>query len=509
MTAELTAPILSARGLTKAYYGNTVLSNVGIDILGGTIHALLGENGAGKSTLINLIAGNVQPDAGSIVVGGATYAAMTPTLAQANGIAVVHQELSLIPHLSVAENIALGAMPRRHGLLDYGALEAQVKGILARLELDLPPEATVGGLALGTRQLLEIGKALYRAPRLLILDEPTSSLAGVEVARLKRIMRQLKEDGIGLLFISHRLNEVLELADWVTVLKDGIRTASEPLAGASEAELVRLMVGRDPGDLFPPYRPSATPEIVLRAERLRSAALEDIDLDLRRGEILGVGGLLGQGQEELLLALFGAHAHEAERLEVQGRPLPLSSPREAIAAGIAYIPADRKVEGLHLDQPIAFNFTLAAAGRLAWHGIRRFAAERRLVADQGRQFAVRGSDLHGPAAQLSGGNQQKVAIGKWLALNPPVLLLNDPTRGIDVETKREIYLLLRRLAEQGTAILLFSSDTLELVHLADRVLVMVDGAVRRELGRAELTEETIVAAAVGAEPAQVSAMGRS
>ena len=417
MKAQSTAPIVAARGLTKAYYGNTVLSDVGIDILGGTIHALLGENGAGKSTLINLIAGNVQPDAGSITIGGATYAAMTPSLAQAHGIAVVHQELSLVPHLSVAENIALGAMPRLGVLLDYGAVAGQVTKILDRLELDLPLEAPVGGLPLGTRQLLEIGKALYRVPSLLILDEPTSSLTGVEVARLKRIMRQLRDDGIGLLFISHRLNEVLELAEWVTVLKDGIRTASELLAGASEAELVRLMVGRDPGDLFPPFRSAAAETIVLRARRLRSAVLSDVDLDLRRGEILGVGGLLGQGQEELLLALFGAHPHEAERLEVQGRAMALTSPRRAIAAGIAYIPADRKVEGLHLAQPIAFNFSLAVAGRLAWHGLRR--TRRRATAGDRAGPPVLGSGRRhrgpGSTAQrrqpAEGGDRQMAGAG--------------------------------------------------------------------------------------------------
>ncbi len=494
--------VLTAEGLGKSFFGNTVLSDVSIEVAGGSIHALLGENGAGKSTLINLLSGTLAPDSGSITIGGHGHTRLTPDLAHHLGVAVVHQELSLAPHLSVAENVALGRFPRRFGLIDYARTGREVQAIFDQLALDVPLATPVQALPLGTRQLVEIAKALYRKPRLLILDEPTSSLTAVEVARLKRVMLQLRDQGIALLFISHRLDEVMELCDWVTILKDGRRTASRSLRGTTPDELVRLMVGRDPGDLFPQFQSVAADDIVLRVRGLKTRRLRDIDLTLRRGEILGLGGLLGQGQEDLLLALYGAEPHGAAQIEVGGQPTALASVMAANRLGIAYVPTDRKTQGLHLPQSLHFNLVLPTIRRLARHGVRSAAREAASVAALLRRFTIRGGRPDDRAIQLSGGNQQKIAIAKWMPMQPRILLLNDPTRGIDVETKREIYLLLRRLAAQGTGTILLSSDTPELVELCDRVMVLADGHIRTIFARDELSEEALVGAAVGAGTAQ-------
>jgi ribose transport system ATP-binding protein len=492
------APILSADNIRRAFFGNPVLHDVSMAIQGGSIHALLGENGAGKSTLINILSGGLKPDAGTITVAGETHASLTPLLAQRFGIAVVHQELSLASHLSVAENVVLGRFPRRAGMIDYGAMARDVGAIFAELELNVPLATPAEQLPLGTRQLVEIAKALYRKPRLLILDEPTSSLAVVEVTRLKRVMIRLRDQGIALLFISHRLDEVLELCDHVTVLKDGRRTASRPLAGVDAAELVRLMVGRDPGDLFPAFESKATdPLLVVRG--LQSRRLKDVSLTLRRGEILGLGGLVGQGQEDLLLSLFGAEPHRAESMTLDGRPIRVPNVTAATRLGIAYVPSDRKVEGLHLTQSLHFNLVLPTSRRLSRRGVRSQARERARVAAILARFAVRGGNASDRAIQLSGGNQQKIAIAKWMPLEPRILLLNDPTRGVDVETKREIYLMLRRLAADGVSTILASSDTPELVELCDRVMVLAEGQIRVVLAHEEASEEAIVAAAIGAD----------
>jgi ribose transport system ATP-binding protein len=497
--------VLSAVDITRSFFGNVVLQDVSLAMRAGSIHALLGENGAGKSTLINILSGGLRPDSGAIIADGESHDRLNPTLALRLGIAVVHQELSLAPHLSVAENIGLGQFPRRAGFIDYARLAREASAILTDLEADFPLAAPAHTLPLGAQQLVEIAKALYRKPRVLILDEPTSSLSAVEVARLKRVMLRLRDQGIALLFISHRLDEVLELCDWVTVLKDGRRTADRSLTGVTPGELVRLMVGRDPGDLFPPFDLGAKGPAVLRVKGLNSARLRGVDLDLHRGEILGLGGLVGQGQEQLLLALFGAHPHRAEIIEVAGVATRLSDVRTATRLGIAYVPSDRKAEGLHLSQSLHFNLVLPTIRALARSGLRRFSGEKARVRALLDQFSVRGGGPHDRAIQLSGGNQQKIAIAKWLPLQPSVLLLNDPTRGVDVETKRELYLLLRQLTREGASVILASSDTPELVELCDRVIVLSEGRVRASLERDEISEEAIVHAAVGAGRTQGAA----
>lgn len=494
-------PLVVARGLVKRFFENTVLDGVSIEIRPGRVHALLGENGAGKSTLINLLSGVLRPDGGSITIDGREHAALTPALARALGIAVVQQELSLAPQLSVAENIVMGAVPRRGPFTDYGRMAEEAGRLCRRLGLDMPIDTPIEHISLGRRQLIEIAKALHRRPRLLILDEPTSSLTGHEVRILFGLLRELQGQGVAILYISHRLNEVLELCDWVTVLRDGRRTADQALDGSDPRTLVQLMVGREAGDLFPVCRGPKPGGVAVSVKGLAAEGVAGVDLELRHGEILGLGGLLGQGQEETLRALFGDLPHSRGEIVIAGEPQPRLSAARAIRAGAVYVPADRKREALLLPLPIRFNLVLPSLGRLARHGLRRLRDEAATARDAIRDFAIRVADPNQPTLYLSGGNQQKVAIARWLPLGPRILLLNDPTRGVDVETKREIYIRLRQMAADGVAIMLLSSDTLELIHVADRVAVFRGGSVVASLGQDQLTEEAIVAASLGVEHA--------
>ncbi|AOF89378.1 sugar ABC transporter ATP-binding protein [Sinorhizobium sp. RAC02] len=491
-------PLLEARQVFMGFFGNPVLKGVDIALHPGRVHALLGENGAGKSTLINLLSGALQPDSGTIAVDGRPAGRFSPAAARAAGIAVVQQELSLTADLSIAENIGLGAFPRRFGLIDYAALHRGVREVCAMVGLTEPLDMPVADLALGRRQMVEIAKALFRKPRVLILDEPTSSLSAHEAGILAGVIERLRERGTALLYISHRLNEVQALCAHVTVLKDGGVTADQSLSGIDGEGLVRLMVGRETGDLFPP-RPACTPGALrIDVDGLSAGLVRDITFSARAGEIVGIGGLVGQGQEDLLLGLYGAIPARATRAEVSGVPALPADVGAANAAGLVYVPADRKHEGLVLPHSIASNLILPSLGRLARNGFRDSAAETGLIADLARRLTIKG-DVARPVQALSGGNQQKVALAKWLPLDPSVLLLNDPTRGVDIETKREIYLMLRAFAAEGRLIIIASSDTPELVHLCDRVVVLREGHVAATLVGNAISEEAIVGAAMGVD----------
>ncbi|WP_017968705.1 sugar ABC transporter ATP-binding protein [Rhizobium leguminosarum] len=494
MTEE--RPLLEARQVFRGFFGNPVLKGVDIALLPGKVHALLGENGAGKSTLINLLSGALQPDGGSILVDGKPVERFSPAAARAAGIAVVQQELSLTASLLIAENIGLGAFPRRFGLIDYRALHRGVSDVCDMVGLTEPLDMPVTDLALGRRQMVEIAKALFRKPRVLILDEPTSSLSAHEAGILARLIGTLKDRGTALLYISHRLNEVQALCSHVTVLKDGLVTADQSLSGIDGEGLVRLMVGRETGDLFPPRLSAAPGPMRISVEGFSAGMVRDIGFSARAGEIVGIGGLVGQGQEDLLLGLYGAIPASAGRTEVSGKPTLPADVGEANAAGIVYVPADRKHEGLVLPHSIASNLILPSLGLLARKGLRHRPAETGLVADLTRRLTIKG-DTARPVQALSGGNQQKVALAKWLPLDPSVLLLNDPTRGVDIETKREIYLMLRAFAAEGRLVILASSDTPELVHLCHRVVVLREGRIAAVLSQDEISEGAIVGAAMG------------
>jgi ribose transport system ATP-binding protein len=389
-------------------------------------------------------------------------------------------------------------------LIDYRGLARRARAAMDLVGLNEHLATPVGDLPLGRRQMVEIAKALFREPRVLILDEPTSSLSAHEVETLTGLLDRVSAKGTAILYISHRLNEVMRLCQHVTVLKDGAVTADRSLEGVEAADLVRLMVGRDTGQLFPQWTPSADCDPIVSVTGLCSGVLRDIDISIRRGEVLGIGGLVGQGQDDFLLSLYGALPASARSAEFNGRPILPESVRNANALGLAYVPADRKREGLHLIHAIGWNLMLPSLAQAFGLSLRDRARERALTGTLADRFAIKG-DLTRQVQALSGGNQQKVALAKWTPAEPQVWLLNDPTRGVDVETKREIYALLRRLAADGKAIVLSSSDTPELVHLCDRVAVMREGRIAATIEREALSEEAIVAAAMGAEPLRTAA----
>ena len=495
--------VLGARNVSKAFFGNLVLRGVSIELVAGRIHALLGENGAGKSTLINLLSGTLTPDSGEIRIDGQPIAALTPREAHRHGVAVVQQELSLAPHLSIAENIGLGSYDRRGGLIDYGRLAASVEEIGQKLGLVESPDTPVDQLPLSRRQIVEIAKALFINPRVLILDEPTSSLAAPDVATLMKLVRSLRDDAVAILYISHRLNEILDFCDYVTVLKDGAVAADRPLAGLDPEGLVRLMVGRDPQNLFPPYVSHASGDLVLQtresARRRRTTSISSCIA----ARFFGIGGLVGHGQEDFMMGLYGAVPANADQFHVfahgrEARSAPFAKVADASAVGVAYIPADRRKEGLLLPHSIDFNLLLPLFAHRSAE--RRRWAEEQAITERMAPLNIKG-DRRRPAQALSGGNQQKVAVSKWLPLEPSVLLLNDPTRGVDVETKREMHVALQEMAGEGKAVVLLSSDTPELVHLCDRVMVFHKGRVAATLQHGEATEEAIVAAAMGVRKA--------
>jgi len=488
--------------VSKRYGGVRALQAADLVIEAGRIHAVLGENGAGKSTLIKIMAGVVAPDAGRMLFDGKPVSFSSPASANAAGIVCIFQELSLIPDLSVADNIAISNPPQRFGLIDRRAQRRMAEEALARAGAqDIHPMALVKDLSLSRRQMVEIAKALARRPRILILDEATSALTAADVSKIYAMLKRLRAEGLALLYISHRMHEIAELADECTVFCNGRSVASFAAGTKTNNEVVELMIGREYSGVFPPRtaRDPSPAAPLLEVRRLGwDDKLHDVSLHVRAGEVVGLGGLDGQGQRELLLALFGVLRGATGQVLIDGRASDIRGPSSAkrMAVGMALIPEDRKTEGLMLPMSVRDNLSFAALGRLSRWGVVDPAAERDAVDRMVRLLAVRSDGTQQPAGSLSGGNQQKLVIGKWLLMQPRIILLNDPTRGIDVGTKQEIYQLLRRLADGGAAILFYSTDYDELVGCCDRVLVMYDGAVKRELAGAEITEHALISSAL-------------
>ena len=500
-------PLFAIEGVSKRYGGVRALADARLDVRAGRIHAVLGENGAGKSTLIKIMAGVVAPDEGRMLLDGAPVSFASPADAQAAGIACIFQELSLIPDLSVADNIAIADPPRRFGLIDRRAQRRLAEEALARAGADnVHPSARVGDLSLSRRQMVEIAKALARKPRILILDEATSALTAADVTKVFAVLKRLRAEGLALVYISHRMHEIAELADECTVFRNGRSVASYPAGTKSDAEIVELMIGREVSAAFPPRspRPPADGPPRLEARGLTwTDELRDVSFALHAGEVVGLGGLDGQGQRELLLALFGVLRGTTGEVRVDGVRVDIGGPSDAKrkAVGMALIPEDRKSEGLMLPMSVRDNLSFAALDALSPWGVIDRVAERDAVDRIVRLLAVRCDGTDVPAGSLSGGNQQKLVIGKWLMVAPRILLLNDPTRGIDVGTKQEIYQLLRELAAGGAGILFYSTDVDELCGCCDRVLVMVEGAIRRELAGDAITEHALVSSALDLAPA--------
>ena len=489
-------------GVSKRYGGVRALLGADLLVEAGRVHAVLGENGAGKSTLIKIMAGVVAPDDGRMLLDGEPVAFPSPAAANAAGIACIFQELSLIPDLTVADNIAIGNPPRRYGMIDRKAQRRFAEAALARAGAEtIHPLALVRDLPLSRRQMVEIAKALARKPRILILDEATSALTEADVTKVYGVLRRLRSEGLALVYISHRMHEIAELADVCTVFCNGRSVASFAAGTRSDNEIVELMIGREFSAVFPsrPARtaPGATPRLEVR-NLCWGDTLKDISLRVCPGEVIGLGGLDGQGQRELLLALFGVLHRTRGDVLVDGRRVVIIGPSVAKRSdiGMALIPEDRKTEGLMLPMSVRDNLSFAALGALSRWGVVDAAAEHDAVDRIVRLLAIRSDGVDVPAGSLSGGNQQKLVIGKWLMMAPRILLLNDPTRGIDVGTKQQMYQLLRRLADDGAAILFYSTDYDELVGCCDRVLVMYDGTIRRELTGDEITERALVASAL-------------
>jgi ribose transport system ATP-binding protein len=508
-------PLLRMEGIAKRYGGVRALENAELTVLAGRIHAILGENGAGKSTLIKVLAGVVAPDEGRMVLDGREVTFDSPAAANRAGIVCIFQELSLIPDLSVADNIVISDPPRRFGLIDRRKQRRIAEEALARAGAgDVHPLALVKDLPLSRRQMVEIAKALARNPRILILDEATSALTAADVAKVFAVLKRLRAEGLALLYISHRMHEIAELADECTVFRNGQNVATYAAGTKADAEVVEMMIGREYSHAFPPKPPpvaaDAPPALEIR-NLSWTTRLRDVSLAVRPGEIVGLGGLDGQGQRDLLLALFGVLRGCSGEVLIDGEPARISSPAAAKsdAIGMALIPEDRKTEGLMLPMSVRDNLSFAALDRVSRGGVVDRAAETRLIDEMIGLLAIRTAGLDIAVGALSGGNQQKVVIAKWLMRSPRIILLNDPTRGIDVGTKQEMYQLLRKLAGDGAAILFYSTDYDELIGCCDRVLVLYDGAIRRELVGAEITERALVASALNIQSGEVGAMPMS
>jgi ABC-type sugar transport system ATPase subunit len=499
--------LLSVENVSKSFAGVRVLRDVSFDVRPGEVLGLVGENGAGKSTVLSLITGLLSPDSGTIRFDAEPVRAWSPHRARAAGIASVHQELSLNPHQSVAENVFLGAWPARGGLVRHRDLVARARPLLERVGLDVDPRTRAGRLPLGAQQLVELAKALTGDPRLLILDEATSALDDDQVRAVFTVVDELRAAGRSVVIVSHRMGELFAVSDRMTVLKDGEVVATRDRVRTDHDDLVRLMVGRELSDLFPGKASGADAAPVLTVRGLAvPGSCAGIDLDLVPGRVIGLGGLQGQGQREVLRALFGLRRHSGQ-IELDGRRCRLATPREAIRRGIGYVPEDRKTEGLHLAHSVRANLALPSLRALAPARTLTTVSRRqeaRLVADLVDTMRIKASSPAQEVRRLSGGNQQKVALAKWLPTKPRVLLLAEPTRGIDVGTKRQIYHHLRELADGGMAVLVTSGDTMELVGLCDEVAVMYEGSIVDRLSGVELTEERLVhASVVGQEVTRV------
>jgi ribose transport system ATP-binding protein len=495
-------PLFRMEGISKRYGGVRALEKAELTVEAGKVHAILGENGAGKSTLIKIMAGVVVPDEGRMLLDGKEVSFADPAAANAAGIVCVFQELSLIPELSVADNNVVSNPPTRFGMIDRRTQRRIAEDALRRAGgADIHPSILVKDLPLSRRQIVEIAKALARKPRVLILDEATSALSASDVESVFGVIRRLRDEGVALLYISHRMHEIAELADTCTVFRNGRNVATYAAGSKTDEQVVELMIGREYHNVFPP-KPPAKPDTqppVLETRNLSWAPrLNGVSLSVRAGEVVGLGGLDGQGQRELLLALFGVLRGTSGEVLVDGKPVSLNSPRQAKADGVgmALIPEDRKTEGLMLPMSVRDNLSFAALSRFARGGVIDRTAERRAIDEMIKLLAIKTDGIAVPAGSLSGGNQQKVVIAKWLMRSPRIILLNDPTRGIDVGTKQELYQLLRNLADEGAAIVLYSTDYDELIGCCDKVLVMYDGTVRRTLVGDEITERALIGSAL-------------
>lgn len=489
------APLLQLRQINKSFPGVQALVDVDLDVHAGEVHAVVGENGAGKSTLMKIVAGVYRPDSGVLRLSGQPIVNDSPRQARERGISMIHQELNLAPNLSVAENIFLGRAPTRAGLIAWRRLEDEAAALVARLGIELDVRATVEDLSVARQQTVEIVKALSLDARVIIMDEPTSALTQRETEALFDIIGRLKSQGVAVVYISHRLDEIFRVADRVTVLRDGRLVGALPIGVATQSQVISMMVGRQLTTLFPKESLDIGPPVLEVRHLRRAGELDDISFVLRQREILGLAGLVGAGRTELVRVLFGADHLDSGEILIEGRPVHIRGPRAAIRLGLGFVTEDRKLQGLVLGMTVRENETLASLSRVSRLGIIDLARERTVAAHLADQLGVRTPSVEQTVETLSGGNQQKVVIAKWLATNPRILILDEPTRGIDVGAKAEVHALMTRLAKQGVSILMISSEMPEILGMSDRILVMRQGRISGEFSREEASQEAILACA--------------
>ncbi|MDO8541795.1 MAG: sugar ABC transporter ATP-binding protein [Opitutaceae bacterium] len=498
MTPTAAKPVLSLRGIRKVFPGVVALDGVDLDLHAGEVHVLLGENGAGKSTLMKVISGAITLDAGEIRIDGQPVRIASPRHAQSLGIGIIYQELNLVPHLTAGENIFLGREPGLGaGVIDQRALVRAAQQQLDDLGVAIDARTTVERLSVAQQQMVEVAKALSLEARVLIMDEPTSALTQQEIAELFATIGRLKARGVAVVYISHRMEELFAVGDRVTVLRDGRHVGTRMIRETTMDELVRLMVGRALSEKFPKQRVPAGAE-VLRVERLeRHGLLHDISFSLRRSEVVGLAGLMGSGRTELARALFGADRIDGGRIFVHGRERRIDSPRSAIDLGLGFLTEDRKSQGLVLVQSVQENLTLPSVGRFSRLGFMRRRDEAQAAAKRIAELRIKTPGPHQRVMHLSGGNQQKVVLGKWLTTEAEIFIFDEPTRGIDVGAKVEIYQLMNQLVARGAAVLMISSELPEILGMSDRILVMRAGRIAGEFNAADATPEKILAAALG------------
>src|ERR1700716_255979 len=496
-SAPADAPGLEVRGVSKAFPNVQALRDISLDVRPGEILALLGENGAGKSTLLKIINGDYQPDTGTLRLGGQPVKFASPLDAHRAGVRVVYQEPEIVPGVAVAENIYLGELPHRGPFIDFGALEARVRGDLDRYGFSkvLPMNLMGDMLSSAQRQLIEILRALKSNVRVLALDEPTSSLTDEEVDRLFALVRRLRDDGLAIIYVSHRIKEILRLVDRIAILRDGQVVAVKPASGLSEAEIVKLMVGRDLSAVFQRRR-AATDRVVLKVEHLHSDWHRDVSFEIRAGEVVGFAGLVGAGRTELAKVVFGEFARDRGTVVVDGRRTSIRHPDDGVRAGMGLAPEDRKREGLVMMRSVLENASLAILRRLSRFHFMRRRLERQNASAYVTRLHIRTPSLDQEVGKLSGGNQQKVVLARWLAAKPKVLILDEPTRGIDVGAKAEIYRLVDDLANQGLGVMFISSELPEILGLSDRIYVMQNGRITGEPPGPGATEEAVLGLAM-------------
>jgi len=493
----MTDTLLALKGIQKSFSGVPALRRVDLELRAGEVHALVGENGAGKSTLMKILAGAISPDAGEIWLDGKVETISSPHRAKSLGIAMIHQEFFLVPEMTVAENILLGREPGKGGFVSKAEANRIARKAMTEIGIDIDPSARVSSLNVAGMQLVEITKAVSQDARIVVMDEPSAALTEHELEGLYDIVRKLRERGRSVLYISHRMEEIFGLCDRATVLRDGTYVQTLDITQTDANELIRLMVGREITEQFPPRGAHAVGEEVLRLDAVSTGRIKDVSLQIRKGEIVGVAGLVGSGRSAIARAVFGIDRITLGQISLYGKPLGKMSPRRMVRAGVGFLTEDRKRTGLVMPQPIRANASLAALNTVSAGPFIRGGEERRRAAEYREQLRIRSSSIEQGVGTLSGGNQQKTLLARWLWHDAGLLIVDEPTRGIDVGAKAEIYRLLRTLSERGVAILMISSEMPEVLGLSDRILVMRHGRVAAKFEGSEATQEAILAAALG------------